>query len=93
MNLRVQGLAFDKLHRDEVHAVSFTNFINVSDVGMVERRRGFCLLNETAHAILVCSKVSRQNLQSNFAIKFCVLRQINLTHPARADLRADFIAA
>jgi len=65
----------------------------VRNVRMIERGRGFRFLNETAHAVLVCSKVSGENLQRNFAIKFCVLGQIHLTHPARADLRADFVAA
>jgi hypothetical protein len=33
------------------------------------------------YPVLACSKVSGQNLQRNFAIKFCVLRQITSPIP------------
>src|SRR5712692_4789621 len=60
---------------------------------MIQCGSSFGLLHEAAHAFLVRSDIRGQNLQRNFAIQPGVLRQINLAHPARAELRADFIAA
>jgi hypothetical protein len=58
---------------------------------MIECGRRFRLLNKTAHAVLVCSKVSRQNLQRHFAIEFCVLGQIHFTHSTGTDFRDDAV--
>jgi hypothetical protein len=60
---------------------------------MIQRRSRLCFLHEAPHPLLIRCNFARQNLQSDFAIKFRVLDQIHLTHSARADLRADFIAA
>ena len=84
VNLFPQGLAVDKLHCDEVRAVSFANLVDVRDVRMIEGGRRFRFLDETAHAVLVRSKVSRQNLQCDFPIEPRVLRQVNFTHPTCA---------
>ena len=35
--MRVQSLAFDKLHHDEVKAIGFFNGVNGNDVWMVQR--------------------------------------------------------
>src|SRR6266404_194550 len=85
--------AVDKLHRDVVRAATLANFVDVRDVGMVERRGRLCLAHEALHAIAIRTNIGGQNFQCDFAIESCVLRQINLTHPARANLRADFVAA
>src|SRR2546421_1242619 len=59
---------------------------------MIQGRRSLCLLNKAPHAILMNRNISRQDLQRNFAIEFRVLRQKHLAHPARTELRADFVA-
>ena len=91
MNLFPQRLAVYKLHRDEVRTVAFSNLVDVGNVRMIKCRGRFRLLNETPHAVLVCREVSRQNLQRNFAIKFCILRQVHFTHSARTNLRDDAV--
>src|SRR6267378_1583720 len=58
---------------------------------MVQRRSGSRLLHKALHSIRVSSNISGQNLQRNFAIKFRVLGQINLAHPACADLGDDAV--
>src|SRR5215471_3498259 len=88
-----QRLPIDELHRDEVHAVALTDLVNVRNVGVIERRGGGGLLLEAAHSISIGSKVGRQYFQRDFAVQASILSQINLTHPAYADLRADFITA
>jgi hypothetical protein len=44
-------------------------------------------------ALLVCSDVIRQNFHRHGSIQFGVLGQIDIAHPARANLRADFVTA
>ena len=92
MNLGAQRDSIDKLHRDEVSALTLTNFIDVRNVRMIERGGRLRLLSKTAHPVLIRSKLGGKNLQGDFAIEFSVLRQINLAHPARANFRADFVA-
>src|SRR3989441_10215437 len=87
-----QRLAVDELHRDEVRPIALADLIDVSDVRMIERGRGLSLLCESPHPILIRSQLHRQNLQRDFAFEFRVLRQIHLTHSARADLGVDFVA-
>src|SRR2546429_6376462 len=60
---------------------------------MVQRRSSLRFLHESLHPIRMSSDISRQNLERNFTIQFCVLREIHLTHSAFANLCADFIAA
>src|SRR6266568_6996802 len=86
MNLLAQRSAIDKLHGDEVHPFTLADFLDGGDVRMIERCRGLCFLSESPHAILIRGEVSRQNLQRNFAIQFCVLCEIDLTHATRTEL-------
>ena len=91
MNFLAQRHAVNKLHRNEVHAVSFTNFIDVSDVGMVERGGRLRFANEPLHPIAIRGYVCGQNLQRDFAIEFRVLRQIHFAHSTFADLRDNTV--
>jgi hypothetical protein len=91
VDLLAESNAFHKLHGDEVSAVALTNLVNVCDVWMIERRCGFRLLHKATHAILVCSDVGWQNLQHDFAIELCVVRQTHLAHSTHADLRNDAV--
>ncbi len=93
MDLIPQCCSVNKLHRDKVLAVHFSNLIDMRDVWVIERSRGFCFANETSHAFLIRSNFRRQDLQRYLAIKLRVFRQINFTHPAFAKLRADLVAA
>ena len=65
--------------------INFTNLVDVRDVWMIQRGRGFRFTNETFHPVAIRSHIRRKNFQRNFAIEFRVLRQIHLTHPARAE--------
>src|SRR5213593_3982181 len=49
-------------------------------------------LHEATHGLAACV-IARQNLQSDFAIELGVVGEVDLTHSARAELRADFVAA
>jgi len=89
MNLFARRHAFDKLHRDEVSTFTLTNLVYVRDVQVIERRRRLRLADETLHPVVIGSNIRGQDLQRDFAIEFCVLREIHLTHSARADFRHD----
>ena len=90
MNLLAERHASDKLH-GEVRPVAHTNLVNVRDVRMIERRRGRRPLLEAAHSILVSGHFRGENLQRHFAMEPRILRQINLTHAAFADLGDDAV--
>src|SRR5438128_1947390 len=91
MNLFAQRSAIDKLHGDEVHSAALADFMDGGDVWMIERRRRLCFLSEAPHAVLIRGEVSRQNLERNLTIQFCVLREIDLTHATRPELGNDSI--
>src|SRR2546426_11165137 len=60
---------------------------------MVERRSSLSFLLEAMHSVVKSRHISGQNLQRDFTIELCILRQIHLAHPTRANLCADFVAA
>ena len=75
--------------------VSFdlSNFVDMHHVGALQFGCGACFLQEAIESLLVSGNFSRENLDRHQAIQLGILRQIHITHPARADLRADFKAA
>src|SRR5512144_1513882 len=85
MDLLAQCFAVNEFHRYVAYASAFANVIDVCDVWMVECGSRFRLTNKPLHAIPMRCNVGGQNLQRNFAIQFRVLRQIHLTHSARAE--------
>ena len=88
-----KSFAFDELRGDKVHRVDLFDFMNGDDVWMIQRGSSLGFLNKATHARLIGSNIGGQDLQSHSAIEFCVLREIDLTHSAFTDFRADFVAA
>ena len=86
-----QCIAIDKFSGYEVDRIGLVNLMDGDDVGMVERGSSLGFPHKALHSIRMSSNIGRQNLQCNFAIEFRILRQIHLTHPARAELRANFV--
>jgi hypothetical protein len=86
-----QGLAFDQLGGDIVLAVYLTDLINGQNVGVIEC--GSCLgfLNKTIQLVCVLAEFFVEKFDSDFAVQFCVLGQVHLTHPARADFGDDAV--
>src|SRR2546422_11471096 len=60
---------------------------------MVQRRSSLRFLLEAMHSVVMSCNISGQNLQRDFTIELCILRQIHFAHSAFANLRADFVAA
>src|SRR5262245_11101745 len=73
-------MAFDKFSGDEVRSLSFSNFMNGKNVGMIQRGCGSGFLDETTQPIWISSECIRQQLQRNLATKPGVIRQVDITH-------------
>jgi len=56
-----------ELHRDVVRAVTLADFVDMRDVGMVERRGRLCLAHKALHAIAIRGHVGRQSFQCDLA--------------------------
>src|SRR6266404_2256416 len=87
----LHGFAFEQLRDDVRCTVMSANIVNGENVRMIQRARRLCLLLKSPQSILILRERRRQNLDRYVAIQFRVMRQINLAHPARTDLRADFV--
>src|SRR5439155_16070830 len=92
-NQFAQRLAVDMFRRNEVRTIVLADIIDMSNVRVVKRRRGFSFPNEPLHSVAIRGHFRRQNLQRNFAIQLCIMRQIHFTHSALANLCADFVTA
>ena len=84
-------LSLHQLHRDEVHAVGFFDGVHRHDVGVIERRDGLGFSRESRATVGVIGQLRRQDLEGDLAIEPRVLGQIDLAHPARADLVQDLV--
>src|SRR5947207_2971099 len=65
MNELAQRQAINEFHRNEVQAISFTNFVDVRDVRMVQRGGCLRLLSETPHSIFIRRDFEWQNFQGD----------------------------
>ena len=103
MNLFAQCDSINKLQRDKVRVGAQTrvfsldwgtaNLVDVRDIWMIERGRGFGFLHKPSHAVSICSQISRKNLQRDFTIQLSVLCEVHFAHSAGAELPEDFIMA
>jgi hypothetical protein len=66
-------------------SLDFINFINVGDVRMIEPCGRSCFLLEPTQSVFVVGKLGGKYLQGYFAMQPRIVRQINLTHGARAE--------
>src|SRR5437868_15504401 len=65
MNQLTQRQTINEFHRDEVHDISFTNFVDVRDVRMIQRGGGLRLLSETPHPVFIRRDFEWQNFQGD----------------------------
>ena len=88
---RPQRAPLDEFHHDEATGFSFADFVNGDDVGMIERGGGARFLLEAPHAISIGSELFGQQLERDLATEPRVFGQIDLAHPARAELLCDAV--
>ena len=73
LDLLVVALALDEGHRDEGLALDFVDFINRSNVGLIQRRCRFRLADETLTFLCVLQQVRREKLERDMAVELGVL--------------------
>ena len=73
--------------------IARTDVVDLTDVRMVQCGNGARLVLEATDAIRVSGKLLRQDLDSDITTKACVVRAIDLTHPASAKEGDDVVRA
>ena len=87
----LERMPSQQLHSDDVLTVCFFNLMNHADVGMIERRGSESLPLKAGQPFGIVRKHFRKDLDGYIAPELGVVRLIHLTHPARANLREDFV--
>ena len=88
-----QRHAVDVFGGDEVTVADAPDVVDGEDVRMIERRRRARLVLEPFAQIVVVAHRVREHFQRDRAMQLRIVREIDLSHPAGADERADFVAA
>ena len=86
-----QVLAIDELHHERTDTARFLQAVDVSDVGMVQRRQGLRLAREPCKPFCISSEDARQNLDRDVAIELRIARAVHLTHSACSERREDLV--
>src|SRR2546425_12839146 len=90
-NALPQSLAVNKLSGDETRTPSDADFINREDVRMIQSRGRPGFLNESLQTLLIRGQGFRKNLNRDRSIQLQVAGEIDLTHSALTNLRANFV--
>ena len=88
-----QGPPFDKLQNQCLLALGLFQSVDVSDVGMVERRQNFGFALEPCEAIRIIRERLRQYLQGHVPVELGISGSIHLPHAALADEGGDIVVA
>src|ERR1700731_1812086 len=87
----LQRYAVEKLHHDEGLAFALADFVDGTDVGMIQSRRGTSFPAEAFERLRVSGNIFRQELQGDEATKLGVLGLVNHPHPPAAQLLDDAV--
>ena len=87
----VQGLALEVFQDEEHLAVLLTDIEQRADVRMLKRRDGARFLSKALAALRPIRKRRRQQLDGHGAVESRVAGAVDLSHPARANGRLDFV--
>ena len=89
----LECLSLDQFHHDEGLTFVLADFVNRTDVGMIESGGGAGLPFESRNPDRILAKRVRENLNRNLASQFLVLRPIHLSHATFSQGREDFIVS
>src|ERR1043165_2347133 len=81
--LIAQGYPLDVLHRDEVAAAFGSQFVNNTDVRMIEGGGGKRFLFKTSYPLRVSRELLGNEFEGDLAAQFCVFGEIDLAHSTR----------
>src|ERR1700751_2518102 len=87
----LQRHAIEEFHHDERLTVLLTDVVDSTDIRMVQRRGSLCLPLKPGERLMIAGDILRQELERHKAMKACVLRFVNHTHSASAELLDDAI--
>ena len=88
-----QVLAIDVLHHEEVNVLGLARVERGDHVGMNQSRGGLDLLLKTADSDFGFGQFGRQDLQGHCALHASMLRLVNSSHAAVADLVENDVVA
>jgi len=74
----VRALTVNELEHEELCAIDFFEAVNLSDVGMVERREDLGFTTEAGDALRIVGERSWQNLQRDIAPELRVFGAVDL---------------
>ena len=86
-----ERLPLQQFHRDEGSPIDFIDFIDRTDVRMVQGGRSLRLPLETAESMYVVGEFVGKELQGDVATEFQVFGFKNYPHTATADLAVDAV--
>ena len=89
----LECLSFEQFHHDEGLALVIADFVNRTDVGMIQSGGGTGLMPESCNPDRILAKRVREDLNRNLASQFLVPRPIHLSHSTFSQGREDFIVS
>jgi hypothetical protein len=92
-DLRVEALAFDEFHDEEVPPGNFLEGVNRRDARVVQRGERLRFPFEAKPSLFIFEELFRQDLDRDVSREPRVPRPIDLSHPARAEGGDDLVRA
>ena len=89
----LECLSLDQLHHDEGLTFVLTDFVNRTDVGMIESGGSTGLSFESRNPDRILAECVWENLNRHLASQLLVLREIHLSHATFSQGREDFIVS
>ena len=80
-------------HEVELAVVRFVDLVDRADVGVVQRRRRFGLLEEALLGRLVAGQIGRQDFDRHLTVKARVVGRVDDPHAAVAEFGEDRVRA
>ena len=90
-NRSFERSSLDVLHRDEANSIGFPDFIDVTNVGMVQRRCRPRFPHESAVGINLSQRPVSQYLDRNRTVELQIHRTVDGAHAALAQFGGDLI--
>ncbi len=81
----LEGLALQKLHRDEIAAVVLGNVVNRADARMIQRGSGAGFAPETLEGVGIALQFRREEFQGHAAAQIQILSDVDHTHSATTE--------
>ena len=81
-----EGPTFDILHNDKGNVILFSEVMNLDDIRMSQFRNRTCFLSKPFDKNWISCMISRQNLDSNIAIKGRLIGFKDRSHTTRANV-------